>query len=103
MLSYQLSTDDLWPIDEFHEEEIEIQPGHSDTVLIAERELNNDDYSSLRTVRCIFRSASQIAVLSSCRDQNLHKIAALLAYEFTASRFSDRLQKNWNLLRLFKA
>ena len=103
VLSYRLSADDLWPVGTFVEEEIEVQPGHRESVLIAERELGAGDSPPVRLVRCILRNGPQLTVISSDRELSLHRVAARMAFEFTASRFWDCLKRNFALLRSFNA
>ena len=99
VLSYQYSTDDPWSDVTFVKEEVEVKAGHRESVLIAERELNGGDGLPLRAVRCICQNVPELTVISSNRELNLHRIAAKMAFEFTASRFLECVHGNLALVR----
>jgi len=97
-LSYRLSNDGLWPGSVLAKREMELWPGHHESVQTAEREVNTT-CGPQREVLCILRNGLQMTVISSHPELDLLRIAARMAFEFTASRFLDRLQKSLSIVR----
>jgi hypothetical protein len=102
-LTYRLSSDGLWPGGELAEQEVELWPGHRESIRTAEREVSMTCGPPLREVLCLLRNKLELTVISSNPKLDLRRIAAKVAFEFSATRFLDRLEMSLALLRSSKA
>jgi hypothetical protein len=102
-LTYRRSVDGLWPGGELAEQEVELWPGHRELMQTAEREVSATYGPPLREVLCILRNRLQLTVISSRHELDLRRIAARMAFEFSATRFLNRVDMSLAILRSSKS
>ena len=93
--SYQLSTEALCLNATVCEQEVEVQPGHSEAVQTAERELSLPGGPPLRQMLCVLRNGSaRVSIICSDPELDLRRVGGRMVLELTASHFLDRLEKS---------